>query len=65
METYYQKHRFVTDPQGNKVAVIVPIDEYEKILEKLEDIRLYDESKLADSGERIAISDYLKKRDLK
>ncbi|REG91989.1 hypothetical protein [Algoriphagus antarcticus] len=52
MGAFYQKHRFVTDPQGNKIAVIVPIDEYEKILEKLdelEDIRLYDESKLADS----------------
>ncbi len=67
METQYLKHQFVTDPKGNKVAVIVPIQEYEKMMEELdelEDIRLYDESKLADSGEPIPISDYLKKRNL-
>ncbi|MEB2786094.1 hypothetical protein [Algoriphagus persicinus] len=65
METDYQKHRFVTDPQGMKVAVIIPIHEYELMMDELEDIRLYDESKLADSGERIPISDYLKKRKLR
>ena len=68
METQYLKHQFVTNPQGEKVAVIVPIQEYEKMLkelEELEDIRLYDEAKVSDSGERISISDYMKKRNLK
>ena len=67
METQYLKHQFVTDPKGNKVAVIIPIQDYEKMMEELdelEDIRLYDESKVTDSGERISISDYLKKRNL-
>ncbi|WP_339697935.1 hypothetical protein [Algoriphagus aquimarinus] len=67
METQSLKHQFVTDPKGNKVAVIVPIQEYEKMMEELdelEDIRLYDESKVADSGERVSVSDYLKKRNL-
>jgi PHD/YefM family antitoxin component YafN of YafNO toxin-antitoxin module len=53
METAYLKHQFVTDPKGKKVAVIIPIHEYEKMIEELdelEDIRIYDESKVADTG---------------
>lgn len=68
METQYVKHQFVTNPKGEKIAVIVPIREYEKMLEELEeleDIRLYDEAKVSDSGERISIDDYLKKRNMK
>lgn len=68
METQYLKHQFVTNLKGEKVAVIVPIHEYEKMLEELEeleDIRLYDEAKVSDGGERISISDYMKKRNLK
>ncbi|SFT73863.1 hypothetical protein SAMN04489724_1939 [Algoriphagus locisalis] len=67
MDTQYRKHQFVTDPKGEKVAVIIPINDYKKMmdeLDELEDIRLYDESKVSDSGERISISDYLKKRSL-
>lgn len=67
MEALYQKHQFVTDSQGNKVAVIIPVQEYERMLEELdelEDIRLYDESRVADSGKRISISDYIEKRGL-
>ncbi len=40
--------QFITDPDGKKVAVILPIEEYHKLieeLEELEDIRLYDEAK--------------------
>lgn len=60
MGAFYQKHRFVTDPKGKKVAVIVPIQAYEKMMEEMDelgDIRLYDESKVTCSGERISISD--------
>jgi hypothetical protein len=42
------KTQFITDDQGNKLAVILPIEDYQKIvsdLEELEDIRLYDASK--------------------
>jgi len=42
------KTQFVTDDSGNKLAIILPIKEYEKMvadLEELEDIRLYDEAK--------------------
>ncbi len=34
-------------------------------LEDLEDVRLYDEAKKEDDGERILLSDYLKKRKAK
>lgn len=40
--------QFVTDGQGKKVAVILPIKEYKKMmedLEELEDIKLYDAAK--------------------
>lgn len=42
------KTQFVTDDHGKKLAVILPIHEYEKIMEDLEDmeeVRLYDEVK--------------------
>jgi hypothetical protein len=42
------KTQFVTDDNGNKLAVILPIKAYNKILddlEELEDIKLYDEAK--------------------
>lgn len=56
---------FITDKKGKRISVILPIEEYERILEELEDqeeIRLYDEAKKEDDGERILFSDYLKKR---
>lgn len=42
------KTQFVTDNEGNKLAVILPIQEYHKLieeLEELEDIRLFDQAK--------------------
>ena len=42
------KTQFVTDDHGNKLAVILPIREYNKMvddLEELEDIKLYDASR--------------------
>ena len=44
--------RYVTDREGNRVEVILPIDQYQQLLEaleELEDIRAYDEA--AASGE--------------
>ena len=40
--------QFITDNTGHKLAVILPIKEYNKMiedLESLEDIRLYDKAK--------------------
>ncbi|SMC33212.1 hypothetical protein [Moheibacter sediminis] len=60
--------KYITDKKGKKISVILPIKEYEDILEKLEemeDVRLYDEAKKEDTGERVLFSDYVKKRTAK
>jgi hypothetical protein len=61
------KTQFITDDKGNKVSVILPIRQYKKMieeLEELEDIKLYDEAK-ADKGKSIPFDVYLKKRTVK
>ena len=42
--------RYIVDENGKYVSVILPIEEYERLieaLENLEDVRLYDEAKTA------------------
>ena len=42
------KTQYITDTKGNKLSVIIPVKEYEKMLEELEeleDIKAYDEAK--------------------
>lgn len=59
------KQQYITDDRGNKLAVILPMKTYEKMLEEieeLEDIKLYDEAKKEDDGKRVLLTDYLKKR---
>ncbi len=60
--------KFFTDNHGKKDAVILPINEYNRLLEELEDmedIRLYDEAKKNDDGFRISLDDYVKQREAK
>jgi len=60
--------QYISDKEGKKLAVILPIEKYTKILddlEELEDLRLYDEAKAEDNGESILLTDYLEKRKLK
>jgi len=57
--------QYITDDKGKKLSVVLPIKEYQKILEELDDIRLYDEAKKNDGGKRILFDDYLKKRKKK
>ena len=57
--------QYINDANGNKYLVILPVNEFNSIMEELEDIediRLYDEAKKEDTGERILFSDYLKNR---
>ena len=59
---------YITDNSGKKISVVLPVKEFKTIMEELEDledIRLYDEAKKNDTGERILFSDYLKKRKSK
>lgn len=59
--------QYISDVEGKKLAVILPIQKYAKILEdleELEDLRLYDEAKAEDEDEGILLTDYLKKRNI-
>lgn len=60
--------KYITNSKGKKISVVLPIKDFKAImeeLEELEDIKLYDEAKKEDTGERILFSDYLKNRKLK
>jgi hypothetical protein len=42
------KPQYITDENGQKISVILPVDEYERIIQELEDVddvKLYDEVK--------------------
>jgi len=56
--------QYITDSAGKKLVVLSD-KEFKSIVEQLEeidDIRLYDEAKKEDNGDRILFEDYLKKR---
>ena len=57
--------QYIKDTTGTNTFVILPADEFETIIEELEDledVRLYDEAKKDDDGERILFSEYVKKK---
>lgn len=59
--------KFITDNKGKKIEVILSIKDYQKMIERLEDlddIRLYNEAK-AEGGQSIPFEDYLKSRKRK
>ena len=56
--------QFITDKKGNKISVVIPLTQYKRILqelEELEDIRLYDEVK-ARKEKTIPFNQYLQRR---
>lgn len=56
--------QYITDEQGKRVSVIVSIQQWQKILDdldELDDIRLYDEVK-ARNEPTISLADYRQKR---
>lgn len=60
--------QYINDTKGNKTLVVLPVKEFESLmeeLEELEDIRLYDEAKKEDTGVRMLLSDYIKNRKAK
>ena len=59
------KAEYIKDENGNITGVVLPIGEYEKMIAELDeaaDVRLFDEAKKEDDGERVLFSDYLKSR---
>jgi PHD/YefM family antitoxin component YafN of YafNO toxin-antitoxin module len=60
--------QFITDNNGKKISAVISMSEFNAIMEELEDIediKLYDEAKKEDNGERILFSDYVKNRKQK
>lgn len=60
--------QYIKDSNGNPSFVILPAQEFNLLMEELEDledVRLYDEAKREDTGERIQLSDYLTRRKAK
>lgn len=52
--------QYIKDSNGNKSMVILPVKEFDTLMEELEDledIRLYDEAKKKDTGERIPMAE--------
>ena len=56
--------QFITDTVGKKL-VVLPLDEFEAMIEELEDledVRLYDQAKQEDDGSRISLDEYMNQR---
>ena len=56
--------QYIVDGKGNRVSVILPVKDYESIMDKieeLEDIQMYDEVK-AKNEKSILLEDYIKRR---
>lgn len=52
--------QYIKDINGNKSLVVLPATEFDRLMEELEDIedvRLYDEAKKNDTGERIPMEE--------
>lgn len=61
------KKQFIVDEGGKKIAVVLPMKEYEKMMEELEeldDIRLYDQAKMV-RGVPVSFYEYVKSREVK
>jgi uncharacterized Fe-S cluster-containing radical SAM superfamily enzyme len=55
--------QYITDNTGKKISAVLPMKEFKTILEELEDmedVRLYDEAKKNDTGERIPMDEAFK-----
>jgi hypothetical protein len=62
------KPTYITDDAGTKLSVILSMSEFISIineLEDVEDIKLYDEAKKEDDGQRILLSEYRKQRQFR
>ena len=60
--------QFITDNTGKKLAVVLPIKEYNKLIEEredLDDVKEFDKVKREDDGRRITMDDYIKNRKSK
>lgn len=62
------KPTYITDDAGTKLSVILSMTEFMSIineLEDIEDVKLYDDAKKTDDGQRILLSEYRKQRQFR
>ncbi len=55
--------QYIKDANGEKSLVVLPAKEFDSLMEELEemeDVRLYDEAKKNDTGERISMEEAFK-----
>jgi len=60
--------QFIKDTEGNKSLVILPVAEFDAIMEELEDmedVARYHEAKKNDTGERIPMEEAFRRIDAK
>jgi hypothetical protein len=56
--------QFITDDKGNKISIVIPIEEYQRMMEELEefhDIKLFDEVKSRNEKTQ-PLEEYVRKR---
>jgi hypothetical protein len=61
------KPQYITNEDGEKISVIIPLSEYERIvqeLEDIEDVQLFDEAKKS-SEPSMPFDEYVKQRRAK
>ncbi|QHS56020.1 hypothetical protein GWR56_10915 [Mucilaginibacter sp. 14171R-50] len=61
------KPQYITDENGKKISVILPVSEYERLIQELEDaedVKLYDEVKNLHEPST-SFDEYVKKRRAK
>ncbi len=60
--------QYITDTEGNKISVIISIEEYNafmELLEEIDDVRIYDEAIKKDDGTRIPMEEVFKRIEAK
>ncbi|MEP7269766.1 MAG: hypothetical protein ABI844_19275 [Saprospiraceae bacterium] len=63
MSVYHPQ--IIKDAEGNESMVVLPLKEYQRLIEELEemeDIILYDEAKKNDDGSKISLDEYMQSR---
>jgi hypothetical protein len=54
------KTRFIVDEKGNRVSVVLPVDEYQELLEDLHDLAIVAERRHEPAGSHAALKKRLK-----
>lgn len=57
--------QYIKDASGENSLVVLPAEQYQAMLEELEELevlRIYDDAKKEDDGERLNFLDYVKER---